>query len=351
MKKYLLLIGLSFAVIADAQVLCVQCFDQNSRVLNYPNNLILNGGFETTTCIPDASHSHSFCPNSSAYDCDFLNWTCTGGGINTYASLFDTTLATNFNLSLIVEGNNGVYFGNDFCNICTSNITDVSCLSTNGCQVEGIPSGFPYNSTAYGDSAGISLSQTVTGLTPGYTYGLEFWTGGEWQNIFLNDGVFAVDIGFGNIFLWSPPTPPVSGIGRRFVILFEATSGTHTIKFTNWGHIGGTSPYYSSELVLDDVQLFQLPNSKDPCTLALNDEPEGSNFSIFPNPVADELNIMLNGNEPMKLTLYDLFSVKISEREFVSSSSISTLGLPPGIYYYELRDRSNLIKAGKIIKR
>ena len=52
MKKQILLISLCllFMKFVSAQVLCVQCFDQNAAIGIGTSNLVANGGFENTTC-------------------------------------------------------------------------------------------------------------------------------------------------------------------------------------------------------------------------------------------------------------------------------------------------------------
>ncbi len=339
---------MTIALVTEAQVLCIQCYDQNAPVLINTNNLILNGGFENTTCIPDVSHSHSFCPNSAVYDCDFANWTCTGGGHNTYASLLDSAIAANNNVSIIVEGDNAAYFGNNFCNACSTTLSDTSCITNIDCEATGIPTGYPVNDASYGGATGLSLEQTVNGLTTGVIYALEFWAGGEWQNVFQNSGLFAVDLGFGNILLRDPPTPPITGIGKRYVIVFAATSTTHTIKFTNWGHIGGNSPYNCSELILDDVRLFDIITS--PCPLAINELSEISDIIVYPNPVFDKLNVSKNNSESSTILLYDILSRKLLQQTFTKSTTLNTEQLAKGIYLYEVRNKDGSCKKGKLVK-
>jgi PKD repeat protein len=88
---------------------------------------------------------------------------------------------------------------------------------------------------------------------PGNTYVLEFWAGGEqYLGSWDGKGLFAVDVGFGDTLLRCPATPNNGGIGTRYIIEFNAIAASHTIKFTNWGHIR----YNCTELVLDDVRLY-----------------------------------------------------------------------------------------------
>jgi PKD repeat protein len=206
------------------------------------NNLIVNGSFENTDCTPWPAGDR-YCPNSSAYSCDLANWTCTGGGVNTYACTLDGTYIP------IVDGSLAVYFGNSFCNVCSGNVGDTSCFASLGCSMAGLPQGFPYNDPSYGGANGVSIKQTVNGLNPGDVYVLEFWAGGEWS--YTCEGLFALDVGFGDTLLRCKPTG-LGAIGTRYVVVFIADTSSQTIKFTNWGHIG----YSCTELVLDNVRLY-----------------------------------------------------------------------------------------------
>ncbi len=260
MKKTLLFVAMSFIFCnySNAQVFCVLCFDQNDSVSYNVNNLILNGGMENSTCAPWPAGDR-YCPNSAAYNCDITNWTCTGGGASTYACMMDSTYFH------IVEGLRAAYFGNFFSQNCSATTGDTSCLTMSDCEAGGLPAGFPTNDPTYGGTTGISLEQTVNGLTPGAAYVLEFWAGGEWS--FTDRGMFGVDVGFGNILLRDKPstTNPLDQM-TRFIILFVANSPSHTIKFTNWGHICNTC----TELILDDVKLYTLAElnpSVNPCTV------------------------------------------------------------------------------------
>ncbi len=252
MKSTLVLLSVAFALFntATAQVICIYCYDQNDSISYNVTNLLLNGGFEDTNCPPSTGvigSPTSFCPNSNGYVCDFANWTCTGGGSDTYACLYNDSI----NKSLIIEGTNAVYFGNYYCNPCSNNGSDTSCFINLGCSVTGFPTGYPKNTPQYGGKTGVSLQQTVSGLTIGNTYVLEFWAGGE--ESYSVKGIFALDVGFGDTMLRCTATGWAGGIGTRYIVEFNATATSHTIKFTNWGHFGA-----STELVLDDVKLYTL---------------------------------------------------------------------------------------------
>jgi hypothetical protein len=147
-----------------------------------------------------------------------------------------------------------------------------------GCHITGVPSGYPVSYyPGYGGNTGVSLQQTVSGLIPGGDYELEFWAGGEGG--FADKGLFAVDVGFGNIFLRDISTPRDTGIGTRYIIVFTASSSSHTIKFTNWGHIAS-----ATELILDDVRLFTFPETSSLCVTGIDEPAQNAELSFSPNP-------------------------------------------------------------------
>ena len=246
MKKILTsLLLVCFASAIHAQIICIYCYDQNDSISQNVNNLVVNGGFENTNCIFN-SNSNTFCPNSINYNCDIDDWVCTGGGSGTYSIFGDS------NIWYVQSGTHSPYFGNAFCDACGNGTGDTSCLVANDCETTGIPAGFPLNTGSYGGALGVSLEQMVNGLTPGATYVLEFWSGGEGG--FQLPGLFGVDLGFGYTYLRNVNTPAHTGIGRRYIIVFNATSTSHLVKFTNWGHICNDC----TELILDDVRLYTL---------------------------------------------------------------------------------------------
>ena len=347
MKKLILFFLFSFTLIyfSNGQVLCVQSFQQNDSVYAGTTNLILNGGFENTDCSFSGmavTLTQSFCPNSAYYHCNIDNWTCTGGGIHTYCCFRDSTY-------FVEEGTHSAYFGNGYCKVCSATIGDTSCFIYNGCVVTGIPSGYPNTlTTGFGDTAGISLSQNVSGLIVGHTYLLEFWAGGEYDNIFTLPGLFAINIGFGRTFLREKSTPAVTGIGTRFLITFKAISTSHTIKFTNWGHMAYGSG--CTELVIDNVKLYALPLSVIPCTIGI-EEFEENIITVLPNPITSELIINPGNNQPTEIILYDLSSRKLLQQTFTNTTKINTEQLAKGMYLYEIRNRNGIIKNGKVIKQ
>ena len=340
-KNRQLFLALSFAFCilnASAQVTCIDCFNQNAPVSNPITNLIQYGGFEAG-CNAD----EYFCIGSAMHNCDLWGWWNTGGGPLTYAR------AVNNTWSFIPEGTLAAYFGTFQCNICSNIINnDTSCLTAVGCEVVGIPIGFPDNpNPGYGGDTGVSLEQYVNSLISGNYYVLEFWVGGEWDSgNFTTPGVFAVNLGWGNIFLRNNVTPSVGGIGKRYVIQFMAPNTYINIKFTNWGH----ACYTCTELVLDDVRLYplsQLSPSVAPCITGIDENTSSTVRLVEPGNVIDF------GTEvhAATLLLFNLLGEKVKTVSDVSGKSfeLNRAHLPGGIYMVEVREKEKSIARGKII--
>jgi hypothetical protein len=355
MKKILLII--SFAIVGtnvNAQINCIKCYQQNDSISQNVNNLLLNGGFENTNCIPQNWYVSGFCPNSAFYSCNITGWTCTGGGSATYANIVDG------NYSQIVQGTKAVYFGNNYCNPCSggtptnsggnNNVNnDTSCINIQGCETTYIPVGYPINTVAFGDTTGLNVEQTVSNLVIGETYILEFWAGGEGAG-FPHNGLFAVDIGFGKTYLRNKPTS-TGDIGTVYIIEFIATSTSHTIKFTNWGHICGTC----TELVLDNVRLYtlgELSNLITPCFPVSVSELNENLISVYPNPTNENIYIDLGGMKTnITTTLFNSLGQKIITQQFQSTDFVSfNIDAPKGMYFLTLRTVSGETKTIKVLK-
>jgi gliding motility-associated-like protein len=317
---------------SSAQIICIKCFDQNNTITNPSVNWITNGSFENISGVANGY----ICPSFAEYNCDINNWTCIGGGNSTYAQLENSIV------SVVPDGNNAVYMGNYFCNACSALSNDTDCLSSVDCELVGLPAGYPQNTPGFGGANGVSLVQTVSGLTVGNGYVLEFWAGGEEVSAFPNDGLFGVDIGFGyNIFSCKGTSVfPPNNIGTRYIIEFLATSGTHTVKFTNWGHIC----FSCTEIILDDVKLYnlaELPDSIPSCTTLVS-----ADTLHIPNvftPNADGLNdafeIYYSGSKTYQLYIYNRWGEEVFESKDKTkhwNGKINASNASEGTYFYLL---------------
>ena len=71
--------------------------------------------------------------------------------------------------------------------------------------------------------------------------------------------------------------------------------------------------------------------------------------NIFPNPIANKLNVQTNNYEQAEIILYDLSSRKLLQQTFTNTTTINTEQLAKGMYLYEVRNRNGIIKNGKVI--
>jgi hypothetical protein len=108
-------------------------------------------------------------------------------------------------------------------------------------------------------------------------------------------------------------------------------------------------------------QLFRCIVSSGPCsdttnsarltvTTGINEFNSSGDFNLFPNPFTNELKITLKGEIPSEILIYDITSRLLLKKSFLTSTSLKTDLLTEGIYIYELRNKSGLLMAGKIIK-
>jgi hypothetical protein len=73
-------------------------------------------------------------------------------------------------------------------------------------------------------------------------------------------------------------------------------------------------------------------------------------FTIYPNPVTDNLTVNSNSGESLEFTLYDITSREIMQHQFANSITIHTEALAKGIYLYTIKNRNGGYKSGKIVK-
>ena len=231
--------------------------------LSHTGNLISNGSFEDRPAAPFALYWATGTTNTP-----FLvpsAWS-SGGGVSNYA----TWSAQSFNGPSVPHGSYYLYFGNGT----ASSISETPAFSADGRVTF---SATPTIVAANIFSPPVTLSQTITGLTTGVTYGLSFWVGGEWSAAnsgpFGEDGIFALDVsGYDTQYLAAPGWASANGLGSRhqYEFTFVPNSSSVTVTFTNWGHFStGTSGWNlgsSTELILDDVIVNQIP---EPSSLGL----------------------------------------------------------------------------------
>lgn len=74
-------------------------------------------------------------------------------------------------------------------------------------------------------------------------------------------------------------------------------------------------------------------------------------INIFPNPFWDKITFTVENNELSEIIIYDIASRKLLEKTFFSAITLNAKQLAKGIYLYEVRNRNEVIKKGKVIHR
>ena len=177
---------------------------------------------------------------------------------------------------------------------------------------------------------------------------LEFWAGGESQT---ERGVFALDVGFGNIMLGNRPTPSPNGVGIRFLVNFVASATSHTIKFTNWGHVNSSG----TELILDDVKLYQWGSVNPPCNGEVSiSELSENDFAVYPNPSEGKFTIessLVHSFIGSIVTVVNVLGQIVfeSNTKQLNNLTIDLSNEADGIYFVEIKTGDRKVRK-KLIK-
>ena len=72
--------------------------------------------------------------------------------------------------------------------------------------------------------------------------------------------------------------------------------------------------------------------------------------TVFPNPVHDKLNVVLDNNVQSEIVVYDLLSHPLVRTSFSRSISINTQSFSAGIYLYQVRSKNGGFESGRFVK-
>jgi hypothetical protein len=120
--------------------------------------------------------------------------------------------------------------------------------------------------------------------------------------------------------------------------VFAATSSSHTIKFTNWGHLDGEP---QTELILDDVRLFPKSAETDMCATAITELAQNAGLSFYPNPVSNSQITFTypSANGKREIIINDINGKETARYALPPNSSTQKVKLPQmakGIYVARL---------------
>lgn len=298
-QKLPLLLLLVLSMNAYSQpIVSVTHNDANTLDRNTPANLVVNGSFETGG--PNVSAGTNSRPWTRSCNTVPAGWVMTSNSISygmwTYKNHFDLvhynqppafcdnsiqTSTSDPIIDIPADGFNQLYFGNYevASGMVAANYNAVSGEYVPRADVASAVAGLSGTQSGV-DVVGapVTIEQSVSGLTSGYYYEMEFSTSGEGnfgandpESTFAFDGIFELNIGGKRFLLICPGEFDQNGLGKRerYHIKFQSTAANATIKFINYGHyvainnpamkgagswfLNTTDTRETSELVLDDV--------------------------------------------------------------------------------------------------
>lgn len=213
------------------------------------------------------------------------------------------------------------------------------------------------------DSSGNALWGRMPGGT-GTDYGMDvrtdaegnIFTTGYFQSSYLNFGgipLINANTGYNDVFvvgydssgevLWAHSTGGQDhdygmslGVDMDDNVYLTGYYGSYSLDFSNTTIINSGS---------NDIFLAKI--SGDTAVSTQN----ADNFNgtrIFPNPFSDKIYVQSDGYT--LITIYDLSSRKVFERQFVNNSTFDLSELASGLYVYEI-NRHGTMSVGKLIKK
>jgi hypothetical protein len=73
--------------------------------------------------------------------------------------------------------------------------------------------------------------------------------------------------------------------------------------------------------------------------------------TLFPNPVNDHFTLSNNDKQAAELVLFDMTGRIIFNKEFVRNIKVDTKSYADGVYFYQVKNKSGQISAGKFVKQ
>lgn len=139
--------------------------------------------------------------------------------------------------------------------------------------------------------------------------------------------------------------------GENFMTIgnFKNNANTDTLFVPGGSANFGQLDYYSAYYHVDDV-CVSTDSLNCNSTVGINEVKNNKELVLIPNPFTDKINITVNRNELVEVNLFDVTARKIFNQSFTNSTSINTEKLAKGIYLYEVRNKNEVIKKGKVVK-
>lgn len=143
------------------------------------------------------------------------------------------------------------------------------------------------------------------------------------------------------------PIPPLNGLGATRTIVKSPFQDEPYVYYFGGKDAGGTRPIYHNSAWIYKGIVNDPPTGVDDLNNTL------AEFSIYPNPAANQLEIMnLPNNFSGTVTIFNILGQVVFSRQKTGSHfNLEVGGLHRGIYLLRLRDKSGKIFIQKFIKK
>ena len=180
------------------------------------------------------------------------------------------------------------------------------------------------------------ISNLVIGKT--YTVSYQFCGSNRWGgsgdsvwHLFLDD----VDVNQSAVF------SSADTVWHTNYFTFIATATMHKIgvrAYTPTYNGGGSAA----------IDLFSIEQSKP---TGIQNSILETDLSVYPNPFMNVVSVNNNSNlEYLTFSLVDIIGQTIFHQSFSNFASFNTEMLPQGIYFYEIKNKNEVVRIGKLIK-
>lgn len=105
-----------------------------------------------------------------------------------------------------------------------------------------------------------------------------------------------------------------------------------------------------NELIASDDRTTFDKNCEQCEVLAVSEMSQDS-FEMYPNPFDDRIAIKTINNHSMILTLYDIASRVVFQKQIANGDEMAVAHLESGIYLYTIVQSGKMVKTGKLVKR
>ncbi|MEM9545175.1 MAG: CotH kinase family protein [Bacteroidota bacterium] len=102
-----------------------------------------------------------------------------------------------------------------------------------------------------------------------------------------------------------------------------------------------------------DDNMFGNPTQDCDALLDVNQDDLKPSLNIFPNPFTSQISFFLSNESTigLEVSIYDILGTPIVQAGLLPIKSLDLSYLPAGIYFYTLKDKSHILKHGRLIKQ